>query len=528
MPRAIRTQAAKRLMTVLPLLLALVVGAMLRIELTLTAPPFLVANDSAEYFSAGYNLLTSGDLQLSVKRTPLYAIFLAGLTGAVGPSLDRLVLVQHALGLLTIVLAYLLGRLAFGPLAASVAALGVAVNGALLMMEHLIISEALFTPLLLASLVAVLAAHQRRHMALWLLAGLLLGLDAVCRPLGIAVLGVVLGMLPAAGLPRPALLRAAGPLLLGAAICVVPWIVRQTMVHERAVVNGGLGDALYSRVRRYDSTFTLQDGGSSGPAIAWANRARIVEMAPLYEYPREVRAALRAEFGVDDSEADRQLQAVALSTIAHDPTRYLLGTLGMSSRLARGYVPSLIDLWQSVQRDRVLQGWPPDLLWALTTDRLTDDPAPFTRVQAILAFSRDDLPSGSAPLALAPLGAAWALMARRRAGAGVIPLVILTQILLYVALDGPLYRYRLSLQPLITLLGAAGLALVLQQIAVIWKLSCQMAAGESAVPGPTELHVAPASIPARAFGDALHTSREGDQNSRRSSGSGVYPAPPHG
>lgn len=464
-----RTRAGERLQAVLPLLPALVVGAALRLDLAMAAPPFLVANDSADYFSAGYQLLTDGHLQLSLKRTPLYPLFLAGLTAGVGPSLDRILVAQHALGLLTIVLTYLLGRLAFGPLAAGIAALGLAVNGALLMTEHLVISEALFTPLLPASLVAVLTAHQRRRPALWLLAGLLLGLDAVCRPLGIAVLGVVLVALPAAGLPRPALLRAAGLLVLGAAGCVAPWMVRQSLVHEQIAVNGGLGDALYSRVRRYDPTFTLRDGGPSGTATERAIHARIIELAPQYEYPREVRAVLRAELGIDDLEADRHLRAVALSTIAHDPARYLLGTLRMAGRLVRGHDPGLIDLWQSVQRDRVLQGWPPDLLWALTTDRPIDDPAPFARVQAILSFSRDDLPSGSAPLALAPLGAAWALMARRGTGAGVIPLVIVTQTLLYVALDGPLFRYRLPLQPLITLLGAAGLALVLRQTVVIWR-----------------------------------------------------------
>jgi hypothetical protein len=156
----------------------------------------------------------------------------------------------------------------------------------------------------------------------------------------------------------------------------------------------------------------------------------------------------------------------------------------MAGRLARGSDPGLLDLWMSIQRDRVLQGWPPDLLWALTTDRLTEDPTPFTRVQTLLALFRDDLPSGLAPLALAPLGAAWALMERRRAGAGSIPLVIVTQILLYVALDGPLFRYRFPLQPLITLLGAAGLALVLQQIAVVWRESRQPVVSESPAPAP--------------------------------------------
>src|SRR3954467_361746 len=158
---------------------------------------------------------------------------------------------QHVFGLLTIVLTYVLGRLAFGRVAAAVAAVAVAVNGSLLTMEHLLISEVLFTPLLLASLIAVLAAVQQRRPWLWLLAGLLLGLGALCRPLGIGVLGVVLVMLPACQLPRRDLGRGVGLLVLGAAVCLLPWMVRQAHVHDQTVVNGGLGDALFSRVHRY-------------------------------------------------------------------------------------------------------------------------------------------------------------------------------------------------------------------------------------------------------------------------------------
>ena len=60
-------------------------------------------------------------------------------------------------------------------------------------------------------------------------------------------------------------------------------------------------------------------------------------------------------------------------------------------------------------------------------------------------------------------------MATRRTGAAVLPLVIVSQIVLYVALDGPLFRYRYPYQPLIVILGAAGLALFLQQIVTIWR-----------------------------------------------------------
>jgi hypothetical protein len=453
----------------LPLSIALVVGAALRTELAGIAPPFLVANDSADYFTAGYTVLQSGELQLSLKRTPLYPLFLAGLIQTVGPSLDRLLTMQHLLGLVTIGLTYLLGRLAFGTLAAGVAALAVAINGSLLTMERLLISEALYTPLLLATLAALIGAVRSGHMALWLLAGILLGLGTLCRPLGIGVLLVALVALPFTAMPRGRRLRGTGLLLLGAAICVAPWIVRQSLVHDRAVVNGGLGDAMFSRVRRYDPTFALRDDGRPVPEADRAIRARIFELAPQYEYPREIRAVLRQELGIGDVEADRILRDVAWTVISQDPGRYVLGTLSMTGRLLRGSDPGLVDLWISVERDRVLQGWPASLRWALATEHPRDDTVAFYRARWLLAIYRDDLWSGVPVLALAPLGAAWAFAAHRRSGAAMIPLVVLSQIVLYVALDGPLFRYRFPYQPLVIILGAAGLALVVRCLVTAWR-----------------------------------------------------------
>ena len=170
--------------------------------------------------------------------------------------------------------------------------------------------------------------------------------------------------------------RGAGLLLLGAAICVAPWIVRQSLVHDRAVVNGGLGDAMFSRVRRYDPTFTLRDDGRPVAEADRATRDRIFELAPQYEYPREIQAILRQELGIGDVEADRLLRDVAWTVISQDPGRYVLGTLSMTGRLLRGSDPGLIDLWVSVERDRVLQGWPASLHWALETQHPRDDPTP--------------------------------------------------------------------------------------------------------------------------------------------------------
>jgi hypothetical protein len=387
-----------------------------------------------------------------------------------GPSLDRIVAVQHGLGLLTIGLVYLLGSLAFGRLVGLLAACGVALNGSLLTMEHALVSEALFTSLLLASCAAMLGAIRSDRGWLWLVAGLLMGLGALCRPLGVLVPVVALSLLPAVRLPRSSLVRGAVLLSLGCAACLLPWIARQAAVQDVPGVNSGLGHALYSRVRRYDSTFTLRDDGRQVPESERAVRARLFELAPHHAFPREVREQLQAEFGLTYLETDRLLRDFALTVIAQEPVRYIRGTLVMTARLARGSDPGFEYHWYGTQRDRVWDAWPAELDWALHTERSADAPEAYNRVQTLVSLYHDDLWSGGPTLLLAALGSIWALGLHRSRGSGLLPMLIATQLLLYVALDGPLWRYRASFQPLITMLGAAGLVFLGQQLLLLCRL----------------------------------------------------------
>ena len=64
---------------------------------------------------------------------------------------------------------------------------------------------------------------------------------------------------------------------------------------------------------------------------------------------------------------------------------------------------------------------------------------------------------------LALVGAVRCLLTDRSRGLALLPLAGGVQLLLYAALDGPLYRYRAPLEPLITLLAVGGLALLAAQ-----------------------------------------------------------------
>src|SRR5262249_37981273 len=134
-------------------LLALVV----RLAFTFRAPPF-VTNDSLSYLLPGFDLIHGGGFAPILKRPPLYPLFIGGVLGPFGEDLRLLMLVQHLLGVAVVLLTYGIGRLLFGPVAGLVAALLTALSGPVIVTEHYLMSEGLYTLWLLGGLLAYLAA----------------------------------------------------------------------------------------------------------------------------------------------------------------------------------------------------------------------------------------------------------------------------------------------------------------------------------------------------------------------------------
>ena len=131
-------------------------------------------------------------------------------------------IVQHLLGIVTVVMVYLLGAVAFGRPTGLVAALGAATCGALLLNEHTVGSEAVFTPLLAGSILAVLLGIRTGKLPFFLAAGLILGCCALTRPIAPAILPLAVGAI----LVRPATRRSrvltAGLVCLGFIVIRVP------------------------------------------------------------------------------------------------------------------------------------------------------------------------------------------------------------------------------------------------------------------------------------------------------------------
>lgn len=192
----------------------------------------------------------SREVQPASSYAPGLPLFVAGLYELSGGThLTFTLVVLALLGAGAIPMTYLLGRRMAGPVAGLTGAAALAIYPALLQYQGLLLTEPLATFLLSAALVAFLYAADDPSRWRWLGVGALLGALSLVRPeyLAVAVL------LPLAWLVREGVrgrlrrsLALAGVSLLGTALLLAPWTIRNAIVLDRAVpVSTGGGKALF-------------------------------------------------------------------------------------------------------------------------------------------------------------------------------------------------------------------------------------------------------------------------------------------
>ncbi|HEU4904752.1 MAG TPA: glycosyltransferase family 39 protein [Solirubrobacterales bacterium] len=181
---------------------------------------------------------------------PLFVTGIYELTGGVHERLARIVLAL--IGALAVLLTYLIGRRLSGPFAGLVGAGAVAIYPALLEYQGMLMSEPLAATLSSGAVLAVLWADRpgaRVHARGWLAPGLLLGALALVRPeyLAIALLvAVVVSVRLGRDAWRAGLAQAA-VMLLGVALVVAPWTVRNAVALDRFVpISTGGGQVLFA------------------------------------------------------------------------------------------------------------------------------------------------------------------------------------------------------------------------------------------------------------------------------------------
>ena len=182
-------------------------------------------------------------------RAPLYPYFLGLLYRLFGPSYVLVRLVQFALGALTCVLTYLLGKKTCGQTAGVVAGVMAAFYGPMIFYDGELLLPVLETLLGTGLLVCVVEGLQQKRgreaSGWWLLGGLCLGLFAVTRPNIVAFVPVLaVYLVLALGWRRGGL--ASATVVLVTVLCIAPVTIRNWAVgHDFVPISSQAGVNLY-------------------------------------------------------------------------------------------------------------------------------------------------------------------------------------------------------------------------------------------------------------------------------------------
>ena len=431
-------------------------GLALRLAFS-TRAPVLLTKDSFEYFQPAFNLANGLGFDLALRRPPIYSLFAAGSLMALGENLAAVAFVQHLLGVVTVGLTYWLALLIFGRPAALLAGLLTASSSVLILHEHYILSESLFTQLLLAACLVFVLALRRDRPAWYLGAGLALGLAVLARPVAQAALLAVPLVLVAErgwrGAWRPGLL-----VLLGVGLLMIPWMLRNRLAYDSFSTSGS-GRFLSSRVVRHDRGYVFYDPDHARQQDSLGQRARQIFQDEADARPEEgpIYSRYRAELGLSEAQADDLLRQISLEGIARQPLHYLQTSAEMFLDLFAGDQKEELLRWHLRERsqERVMAQWETGgmrQLLALPTDAQVNESSLAESLGSIYRPMRWLTPL-VVGLTLAIGLACW--QPRYRAAlflGGVVGIILLVSALLV----GEVPRYRYPLDPLITILAAGG------------------------------------------------------------------------
>lgn len=225
----------RRTATAVGILLAL--ALIVRVGVIAATPDFIPVADPADYSRHAQSISEGRGYPESIYapgggpsalRPPLYPYWLAVVYGVAGPSWTAGRLASALLGTIAVALIGLIALRLWGRTAGLIALGIAALYPPLILVNASLVAEALFLPLILGALAAVLE-HRRRPRGLrWpVVAGVLLGLAVLDRPNG-ALLALPLAAALWTTRPGPARRSLVAPVaMLAAGVLIVsPWLAR--------------------------------------------------------------------------------------------------------------------------------------------------------------------------------------------------------------------------------------------------------------------------------------------------------------
>ena len=336
--------------TWLHMLIVLIAGVAVRWPLLALAPLFTVDGRCCYYHYAVNQFLAGLPFDSGLHYPPGYSLFLAAILAVTDGSTAAAMFVQHLLGLAAGVLVYLIGRRLFGPLVGLVAALLTVLDAELALYEHMVMTETLFTCLLVGAIGLLVFGVARYPWQAAFGFGLLLGLATLVRPVGLS-LPLVLLVVPAA-VSFGKRLRLTGVAVAGAAMILLPVMLwnactyglfglttslQRNMLYpievapDRLLAERGRGDPLLGQIKA-----TI----SHHPSPAWGG-----------PYGR-----VQKRFHLSNTQLDPLLTHVARDFVLTDPWAYLGHTLQRISLLLTAAGETAVELVAGSERQHALVG----------------------------------------------------------------------------------------------------------------------------------------------------------------------------
>jgi 4-amino-4-deoxy-L-arabinose transferase-like glycosyltransferase len=239
----------------------LIAAGSVRLALTLVTFPIWWP-DSASYVSTALSQLRGDFLSHELFRTPLYAAFMApffAVTGETPMTGAAIVAAQRLLGLATTVMVFRVGVAAFGPRIAFWGALLWTLSPLQLYYETAILSETLFTTMLVLALLLTVRGLQSPSVAVHAALGVTCGLLTLTRPVGKGFVLVVAALLLWKTMPRRRAAVTIATVVAAYLACTVPWMYINKQTYGFFAVSRGEGLGLFMRAFDFDRLPVPQD-----------------------------------------------------------------------------------------------------------------------------------------------------------------------------------------------------------------------------------------------------------------------------
>ncbi|MCC7371213.1 MAG: glycosyltransferase family 39 protein [Chloroflexi bacterium] len=461
------------LLDALLLVVVLGVASAMRLRFLSAGVPVFVTPDSDDYLWPGYALAYGLGFEPELRRTPLYPIFIGGVL-LFGGNLATLAAVQHALGVVTAGLTYLLGRAAVGPgggnqagesvawplagrLVGLAAGLLVALSGPLIIYEHFMMSEGLFTLVLTLALLLLVMALRQPTVGWLVVAGVGVGLACLTRPIGQVAAPVALGLPFLLALPswRDGLRRAL-LVVVGILLVMAPWSLRNLAIHGTPGAEGALGQALIGRTVRHDKGYLYDDPAHPDPNPTRAAARRIIQEEANGGEPSggTITQRVRDELGLTQAQTSTLLRDLALSEIWERPGHYLQTTREMAWELFQGRNERLLGNWRQRTTRNWDRKWDPRIVALLDPDRPAEGDL-YERADGVTSFFQPWRWRTSLSW-LAGIGLVAALAVPRLRPALAPALTVILLVVAASALDGLVWRFRYPADPAIAVAASLG------------------------------------------------------------------------